>query len=179
MIYHSRDLTGGVRRRGCPDHPPPSASGQRSNSRVDLENNQVPSLAHRRVEKTHKSLLSAIHVRLYVCSRFSGQTPPGGSMKRHPSPGASGLRQLPRGMSEARTVGSPPYYSINGWRLSTCGSPFQILVGGPDRSSQDTLVRPLEGWASFLVPKPTGRRPWAENSVEAMRCGHRQLRSGR
>lgn len=129
---------GGVRRRGCPD-PPLSASGQRSNSRVDLENNQVPSLAHRRVEKTHKSLLLAIPVGQYVCSRFSGQTPPGGSMKRHPSPGASGRRQLPRGMSEARTVGSPPYYPINGWRLRRAAVRFKSWSVGPAAPLKITL----------------------------------------
>lgn len=178
MITHPRDLTGG----GSGDegaHPPPLCEWPTTNSRVDLENDQVPSLAHRRVRKTHKSLLSAIYVRLYVCSNSPGQMHPGGPMKRHPSPGASGLRQPPRGMSRARTVRSPPYYSINWVVSSPCGSPFQTLVGGPDRPSQYNLVRPLQGWVSFLVPKPTDRRPWAENFVEAMRCGHRQLRSGR
>ncbi len=99
-------------------------------------------------------------------------------MTRHPSPGASGLRQPPGGMSGPALLGRRHIIQLMGG-VSTCGSPLQTLVGGPDRSSQDNLARPLKGRVSFLVPKPTGRRPWAENSVEAMRCGHRQLRSGR
>ncbi len=60
-------------------------------------------------------------------------------MKRHPSPGASGLRQFLRGMSRARTVGSPPYHSINGWRLRRAAVCFKSWSVGPTAPLKITL----------------------------------------